>query len=139
MEPSTHFKKVSSWLSQAVRMSFRPSIRYAGALGTVAAGLGLTIFFHSDAGKMAVAFNLFAVVIASLFGGLGPGILASLISALGIDYYFLEPIGRVDARSITHTAIFTLISVLVSLLVSSLKASMKNAEMLREAAEKANR
>jgi PAS domain S-box-containing protein len=42
---------------------------------------------------------ILAVAIAALFGGIGPGALASLLSALALSYWFLQPLNRFPVGS----------------------------------------
>ena len=42
-----------------------------------------------------------AIMIAALVGGLGPGILATLLSDLCVDYFFLEPKGQFGNKSLS--------------------------------------
>jgi PAS domain S-box-containing protein len=42
------------------------------------------------------------IILVSLVGGLGPGLVATLLSALLANYYFLEPVGRFHLQNRSH-------------------------------------
>ena len=72
----------------------RPAIlRYAAAVLSVVAAvsilLWMEIVFQSAAH---VSLFLCAVMFSAWYGGIGPGLLAIALSALGFKYYFLPPI-----------------------------------------------
>ncbi|MGH7846019.1 MAG: sensor histidine kinase [Candidatus Binatia bacterium] len=72
-------------------------------------------------------FTLFfaAVMVTAWYGGLGSGILATLLSALSLDYFFIGP----DSLTLDWSAIVRLgVFLLAAFLVSSLTAARKRAE-----------
>lgn len=73
----------------------RPQRRAAGyavaTAGTVALTLGL-LAFRDDTTPLSKGFGLLIVVVAAAaIGGLGPGILASLLGFLAFNFFFLPP------------------------------------------------
>jgi C4-dicarboxylate-specific signal transduction histidine kinase len=78
-------------------------------------------------------FTLFfaAVMVTAWYGGLGPGIVATVFSALSLDYFFIGP----DTLTLDWSAIVRLaVFLLAAFLVSSLTAARKRAEQaLRKA------
>jgi len=75
---------------------------------------------------------LCAVMLSAWFGGVGPGLLATMLSALGFHYYFLPPIYSLGLKpgEIPRLFMFTLSNLFVGLL----SAAQKNAtESLRRA------
>jgi PAS domain S-box-containing protein len=94
----------------------RHIVRYALAIASV--GLATLITQLLTPALVAVPSPLFfaAVMISSWYGGRGPGILASLLSTLAIDYYFISPIH--ELIFITDLPLL-LVSTLISILVSS--------------------
>jgi PAS domain S-box-containing protein len=72
-----------------------------------------------------------AVMVSAWYGGLGPGLLATLLSALSIDYFLLSPPGRPTAGwgDISQLSIFVLIAVLI---ISLNEARKRAEERLRE-------
>src|SRR4029077_6988942 len=79
-----------------------------------------------------VSLLLCAVILSAWFGGIGPGLLATALSALAFDYYFLPPIHSLGPKTeeIPRLVIFTV----SALFVGSLSAAERNAtESLRRA------
>ena len=67
--------------------------RYAAALAAVGAGLLLRLGLTALVGEgLPTYITFYPVVMAvALFGGLGPGLLATLTTALAVDYWLLSP------------------------------------------------
>src|SRR5712672_1654973 len=79
-----------------------------------------------------VSLFLCAVLLSAWFGGIGPGLLATALSALAFNYYFLPPIHSLGAKpdEIPRLVIFTV----SALFVGSLSAAERSAiESLRRA------
>src|SRR5713226_9266937 len=79
-----------------------------------------------------VSIFLCAVIFSAWFGGVGPGLLATALSALAFYYYFLPPIYSLDAKpgEIPRLVIF----MVSALFVGSLSAAQRSAtESLRRA------
>jgi len=74
--------------------------RYSTAVGAVALAFALNHIFPATAGNEGHYFLFSVAILASvLFGGLGPGALATVLSALASSYFFLEPIGSLRISS----------------------------------------
>ena len=73
-----------------------PGTRFRGYLIALAAVLVAFALKVAIARSVPLPYILFypAVFVAAGFGGLGPGVLATLISALLADYFYLEPMGQ---------------------------------------------
>jgi two-component system sensor kinase FixL len=69
---------------------------------------------------------LIAIAVTVWFGGMGPGLLAIVLSDLSIDYFFLPPIYSIsfDLSHVPYFIVFTLFG----LSISWLSASRRNAE-----------
>jgi C4-dicarboxylate-specific signal transduction histidine kinase len=79
-----------------------------------------------------VSLFLCAVILSAWFGGVGPGLLATALSALAFNYYFLPPIHSLGPKpeEIPRLVIFTV----SALFVGSLSAAQRSAtESLRRA------
>ena len=80
------------------------AVRYAVPFLLILASLLLRLTFQRWLGVSVPYLHFFpAVMIAAWFGGLGPGIVATLLSAATAIYFFLEPhsfitLRRADAR-----------------------------------------
>ena len=71
-----------------------------------------------------------AIIVSSWYGGLGPGLMATGLSALATDYFFLYPVGSFTVFSLegVDVAAFLLEGVLVSVLTSSLRSARNRAQ-----------
>jgi PAS domain S-box-containing protein len=71
-----------------------------------------------------------AIMVSAWYGGLGPGLLATGLSALATDYFFLEPKVSFTAfgSEFLDLAAFVVEGVLVSVLTSSLRSARHRAE-----------
>ncbi len=74
----------------------------------------------------------FAAIIAAFYGGFGPGLLVSVISALAIDYLFFPPYGSMDftVPNLVRMGVFVSVSVLVSWLNETRKRLLDEREKL---------
>jgi K+-sensing histidine kinase KdpD len=73
--------------------------RYGVALLSVGLGCGVTVVFAAE--HIASMILLIAVAVSAYFGGLGPGLLATGLSAIWLDYRFFPPIHSVDLAAAT--------------------------------------
>jgi PAS domain S-box-containing protein len=70
-------------------------LRYVLAVVFVAVAVVLRLLLVNHLGTRAVAITFFpAIILAALYGGRGPGLLAGLLSAVAIHFLWAEPIGR---------------------------------------------
>jgi PAS domain S-box-containing protein len=71
-----------------------------------------------------------AIIVSAWYGGLGPGLLATIVSALITDYFFLYPKGSFSRFSLEEidVATFVLEGILVSILTSSLRSARDRAK-----------
>src|SRR6267154_5950208 len=105
---------------------------YGIAVLSVAAALIISQWqpLHLEAAP--VSLFLCAVILSAWFGGVGPGLLATALSALAFNYYFLPPIYSLGPKpeEIPRLVIFTVSALFVGLL----SAAQRNAtESLRRA------
>jgi signal transduction histidine kinase len=115
--------------------------RYAAALVSWAVALGLTLALQPYLERVLFLFFWPAVLFTAWFGGFGPALLASVLSTLAVDFFFLPPVGAVGFESPADVApllLFVLLSAFVSRLTDSLRTSeARIAETAREL-ERAN-
>ena len=88
--------------------------RYVLAVVTVGAALVITraLKQYTDIPPLFYA----AIVISAWFGGMGPGLLAVILSELAIDYYLVEPLYSLGlgSKPITFLVVFGLLAMLTS-------------------------
>src|SRR5918993_5654835 len=71
-----------------------------------------------------------AIIVSAWYGGLGPGLMATGLSVLATDYFFLYPKGALSGFTVEgiDVAAFVLEGVLVSVLTSSLRSARDRAQ-----------
>ena len=104
------------------------SRRQFGAMGLLFFRLARRWSFHGCRRficKMPPCHFFFAVLLSAWFGGIGPGFLATALSALAFNYYFLPPIHSLGPKpdEIPRLVIFTV----SALFVGSLSAAERSA------------
>ncbi len=75
---------------------------------------------------------IFPIVICAYLGGLGPGLLATALSAAASDYYFVPPVasfGFADPTSFVRWLFFVLVGALVSVLFGELTHLRRDAQL----------
>jgi PAS domain S-box-containing protein len=103
--------ELSSW---RVRELF---LRYGLAVASVSIALGLGIFSRRFTPRdLEFAFFLFAVAITVWFAGIGPGILAILLSGLSVVYFFTEPLYSlyVEASDVPYFLLYAAFALLIA-------------------------
>ena len=111
-------------MSDVMRTSF---VRYGSAVLMV--GLALLVTTSVTLLESRTPFALFyiAVVVSALFGGRGPGLIATALSALGVTYFILLP--SYSSPVIKETAILVSVFVFVSLVISWMMERVRRAEI----------
>jgi PAS domain S-box-containing protein len=107
------------------------ALRYGVAVLAVGVALGLKLLLDpliTDQSPFLLLAG--AVVVGAWFGGLGPGLLATALGALGADYFFLPPEGSFTGLAVAFwpLLLFTLQGILISSLVEALRSARKRAE-----------
>lgn len=74
----------------------------------------------------------FAAILAAFYGGFGPGLLISILSALTIDYFFFPPFGTLELTvpNMVRMCVFIIVSSLVSWLNGTRKRLLEEREKL---------
>jgi C4-dicarboxylate-specific signal transduction histidine kinase len=99
--------------------------RYAIALVTVALAISLEALLPTVTDPSHFTPFFAAVMVTAWYGGLGPGILATVLSAVSLDYFFIGPeTFTFDWSAIVRLGVF----LLAAFVVSSLTAARKRAE-----------
>jgi PAS domain S-box-containing protein len=114
-----------------MKRSLDIALRYGVAALAVGAALGLKLLFDPLITEQSPFLLLAgAVVVGAWFGGLGPGLLATVLGGLGADYFFLPPEGSFTGPAVAFwpLLLFTLQGLLISSLVAALRFARKRAE-----------
>jgi PAS domain S-box-containing protein len=125
--------------------AMRASGRWAGytlAIAGVAVAAWLRWRLVADFGQEIPPFITFypAIILAALLGGTGAGLLATILSAVTVAYFFLEPAGLEVGRPVdmASLSIFTAVNLMMSVIGGSLhRARNRAAEQASELARTA--
>ncbi len=103
----------------------RIAAEYASAVVIVTVAVMLKIRLTDAFGPLPAFITLYpAVLLAAIIGGGGPGIVATMLSALAADYWFIPPYGQfsIDApNDVLALGIFTGTSLFLSILAERLR------------------
>lgn len=113
-------------------MPYLSLLRYGCALLSVALVVVMRALLHPllDTQAPLLLFTL-AVMVSAWYGGLGPGLLATCLSAFVGGYFFMEPVASIvvaDVRDRLVLALFVVVGVMISLLSESLRSSRQRIE-----------
>jgi PAS domain S-box-containing protein len=109
-----------------------PLLLYGAAILVSLLALAISLFMRPLIEPNILAIYLGAVMFSAWYGGLGPGLVTTILSALAIDYFF-TPSGyamALDRDDIVRAVIF----IAVAVLISSLNGARKRAEEASQAA-----
>ena len=114
----------------------RPLVSYALAGGLAVAALGLTRFIWPVIEPTLSPLFLAAVVVSAWYGGLGPGMFATAVAAVGKTYFFAPPARSLwieDTVAVVHLAVFVAIAFLISSLTGALRRTQdENAVLIAQ-------
>lgn len=104
-----------------------PLLRYGSAVATVALALVLTLLLWPMIQPSVFLLFFAAVMVSAWYGGLGPGLLATALTVVVIDYLFLPPPSmRIIALDTSlRLGVFVLIALLTSLLTAARKRAVE--------------
>jgi PAS domain S-box-containing protein len=95
----------------------------------------LALLLKSGLGQGTPILFLAAVMISAWYGGLGPGLVATVLSVLSNDYFFIDPRYSFAVHSVSdilQLVIFAAVAILINILTS---AQHRAERVLRESAE----
>ncbi|MEH2109032.1 PAS domain S-box protein [Nostoc sp.] len=114
-------------------------LHYGVAFLAVALALWTTLLLNPYLTPTPAALFFAAVMVSAWYGGLGPGLLATVLSTLAINYFFLKPLypqNITNLNIVVPLAVFMLTAGLISWLNESRRAAQRQAEeslkLLRE-------
>jgi len=76
-----------------------------------------------------------AVAVSSWYGGLGPGLVATVLAAVGSEWFFISPIHGVTLGLAVRSASFVVVALLVASLYERARRAQRHAEALARARE----
>ena len=116
---------------EPVRNSLRENlVRYGWAILFTLAALVFADLFDQHVHRRITFIFLMAVVLSAYYGGLGPGLLAAVVSIFLADYFFIAPVGSVlrDVDDVFLLVMFLVISVFISWIESTRARSQQELE-----------
>ena len=126
-----HKATVSGSRPSVAQAALRPAwLRYGMAVLIAAIALPGRMMMTASIGATALPFIFFfpAVAAAAWYGGLGPGLLATVLAAVAADWFFIEPLHTLAIGS-AHDALALLAfiggSLLIALLIESMHRSRR--------------
>jgi signal transduction histidine kinase len=112
-----------------------PLVRYAAALAAVAAAFGLWFAFDSLLAPTPYPLLLGAVLLGAWYGGLGPGLVATMAAALANDYLVIPPVHSIGLFRSLNSGLNLLVFLLegsgLTLLIERLRQASQRAEAAR--------
>ena len=115
----------------AVRSDQSAILRYAGAAMAALGALGVRMALDPILGSQAPYLPfIIAIVVATRYGGRGPGLAATAISGLAVDWFYLQPrasLAIANPNAAAALALFFLAGVIISLFVGQLRETLPSA------------
>jgi len=113
--------------------------RYPAAIALAVAAAVVRLTFLSPIGPQ-VPFVTFypAVMVAALYGGVGPGLLAGVLSAILADFFWMEPVGQLGIGKLGDwlaRATFLLSVTMISLITEAMHRAQTRAREAQTRAE----
>jgi len=107
---------------------------YGIAVLSVAAALNISRWPALHLQDAPVSLFLCAVILSAWFGGVGPGLLATILSALAFYYYFLPPMYSMDPKAgeIPRLVIFMVSALFVGSLTAAQRSAMESLRRARD-------
>jgi signal transduction histidine kinase len=105
--------------------------RYGVAVLSIIVAFALTTLFASYVDRTIFVFFFGGVIASAWYGGRGPGLLASVLAVLLVDFFFMPPLYSLhptDPQDTIPIALFVGISLLFSSVMQSLRAERARAE-----------
>jgi PAS domain S-box-containing protein len=107
-------------------------LHYGVAVLSVALALGTNLLFYRSLEPTPTPLFFAAVMVSAWYGGLGPGLVATMLSTLAINYFYVEPIHSLDINNLGYLARLS-VFVMAALLINSLNQAQRLAQRKAEA------
>lgn len=111
----------------------RAAARFGLAVLSAAVATGLALLLRAPLGEAPMPFFFAAVMLSAWYGGLWPGLLATVVGGLAINYFFEEPpleLGRVAPTTLLRMLLYAGAAGLISYLNARQRAARAEAEHL---------
>jgi C4-dicarboxylate-specific signal transduction histidine kinase len=128
---STTVQSSADWCNRMLIKDRPVLVRYTVAIVLPGLALGLTQLIPWRADPSHFSLFFIAVMLSSWYGGLGAGLVATVLSALSLEYFFISKLFiPQDWHALLRVGVFTSIAVLTSYLTNARKRAE---QALREA------
>jgi signal transduction histidine kinase len=120
------------------RYRAHPLPRYVFAVFCTGVATVLALLLRALVEQGILSFYLLSVIASVWVGGLGPGLLATGLSVLSSDYFFIAPTHSLvihSANDIAELAVFSLVAITISFLQNAQKRAKSALESLNEKLE----
>ena len=119
----TYEQTFSNWCREMLVDNRPPLLRYAISIASVGAALSLASLlpFRADPSHFTLFFA--AVMVSAWYGGLGAGLLATLLSDLSLDYFFIAPVHSItlDWQAFLRLGVFSVVALITNYLTTARK------------------
>jgi PAS domain S-box-containing protein len=108
-------------------------VNYGVAIAATGLALLLTLWLEPILSRTLGAFFYVAVIISTWYGGLTPGIVATIFSVLAINYFFIPPVYQLQVthfEDLLRLVIFSLVALIINLFNTDLRNSKRRIEKL---------
>ena len=106
-------------MSPPVQDRRRQAVGYLVAVLVTAAAAGVTQLIRPLVAPSVTPPFILAVAIAALFGGSGPGALASFLSVLALSYWFFPPIDLDNPADLARLILFVVVAIAITLIAGA--------------------
>ena len=100
-----------------------PLLRYAISIASVGAALSLALLlpFRADPSHFTLFFA--SVMVSAWYGGIGAGLLATILSDLSLDYFFIAPVHSItlDWQAFLRLGVFSVVALITNYLTTARK------------------
>lgn len=102
------------------------ALQYTASILAFAVALLLTYLLWPLIEPASTPLFFAAVMLAAFYGGLGPGILVTVLSTLAIDFYFIPPFHALEftVANLVRAGVFMLVAIIISWLNAARKRLM---------------
>ena len=103
------------------------TLRYAAAVLLACGFLALVHVFALLEGTRLSSLAIVSVVLSAIYGGMGPALVTAAISAVGMDYFFVEPVGSIfnSWAGVLRVLIYGAIGFVIASIVASLREAYR--------------
>ncbi|MBF2005254.1 MAG: PAS domain S-box protein [Chlorogloeopsis fritschii C42_A2020_084] len=132
-------KRISLRVGEKLTPSNR-LLSYGVALLSTALALAIALLLDPAIDPAPTSLFFMAVMVTAWYGGLRPGLVATILSALAINYYFVEPYHSLtiaDLGSVVRVGVYVTAALLISGLNESRRIALHREQKLRAVSETA--